>query len=149
MNPYLRKEFSVILCCRGFLRILVHWVCCLLEVTKAEIIIVKCLIQGRNNVTRVWVEPRACDQGRRKNVFTLSTTLPTCWPLQRLLILAWIYFQFLLSHALLRRQTVRVFNKCMARSQKEIVQFEYFTWNSWEIGKRNTRLNEAKAWSKK
>ena len=45
---------------------------------QAEIIIVKRLIQGRNNVTRVWVVPRSCDHGRRKNgVLTLSTTLPT------------------------------------------------------------------------
>ena len=28
---------------------------------QAEIIIVKRLIQGRNNVTRVWVEHRLCD----------------------------------------------------------------------------------------
>ena len=36
------------------------------------------LIQGRNNVTRVRVEPRSCDQGRRWNAaFTLSATLPT------------------------------------------------------------------------
>ena len=42
----------------------------------AEIIIVKRLIQGRKYVTRVWVEPRSCDQGRRKNdAFTLSVTL--------------------------------------------------------------------------
>ena len=34
---------------------------------QAEIIIVKRLIQGRNNGTRVWVEPRLFDQGRRKN----------------------------------------------------------------------------------
>ena len=34
---------------------------------QAEIIIVKRLIQGRNNVTRVRVEPRSFDQGRRKN----------------------------------------------------------------------------------
>ena len=33
---------------------------------QAEIIIVKRLIQGRNNVTRVRVEPRSFDQGRRK-----------------------------------------------------------------------------------
>ena len=45
---------------------------------QAEIIIVKRLIQGRNNVTRVRVEPRSCDRGRRKNdAFTLSATLPT------------------------------------------------------------------------
>ena len=45
---------------------------------QAEIIIVKRLIQGRNNVTRVRVEPRPIDQGRRKNdAFTHSATLPT------------------------------------------------------------------------
>ena len=45
---------------------------------QAEIIIVKRLIQGRNNVTRVRVEPRPFDQGRRKNdAFTHSATLPT------------------------------------------------------------------------
>ena len=32
---------------------------------QAEIIIIKRLIQERNNVTRVRVEPRSCDQGRR------------------------------------------------------------------------------------
>ena len=36
---------------------------------QAEIIIVKRLIQGRNSVTRVRVEPRSFDQGRRKNLF--------------------------------------------------------------------------------
>ena len=45
---------------------------------QAEIIIVKRLIQGRNNVTRVRVEPRSCDRGRRKNdAFNLLATLPT------------------------------------------------------------------------
>ena len=40
---------------------------------QAEIIIVKRLIQGRNSVTRVRVEPRSFDQGRRKNdAFTYS-----------------------------------------------------------------------------
>ena len=34
---------------------------------QAEIIIVKRLIQGRSNVTRVRVEPKSCDQGCRKN----------------------------------------------------------------------------------
>ena len=34
---------------------------------QAEIIIVKRLIQGRNNVIRFRVEPRSCDQHRRKN----------------------------------------------------------------------------------
>ena len=41
-----------------------------------DIIIVKRLIQGRTNVTRVRVEPRSFDQGRRKNdSFTLSAAL--------------------------------------------------------------------------
>ena len=45
---------------------------------QAEIIIVKRLIQGRNSVTRVRVEPRSFDQGHRKNdAFTYSATLPT------------------------------------------------------------------------
>ena len=34
---------------------------------QAKIIVVKRLIQGRNYVTKVRVEPKACDQGRRKN----------------------------------------------------------------------------------
>ena len=43
---------------------------------QAEIIIVKRLIQGRNNVTRVRVEPRSFDQGRRKNdAFLVAHTL--------------------------------------------------------------------------
>ena len=45
---------------------------------QAEIIIVNGLIQGRNNVTRVRVEPRSFNQGRRKNdAFTHSAKLPT------------------------------------------------------------------------
>ena len=43
---------------------------------QAEIIIVKRLVQGRNNVTRV--EPKSCDQGCRKN-----DALPP-WPRCRL-----------------------------------------------------------------
>ena len=43
---------------------------------QAEIIIVKRLIQERNSVTRVRVEPRSFDQGCRKNdAFTYSATL--------------------------------------------------------------------------
>ena len=39
--------------------------------------VVKRLIQGPNNVARVRVEPRSCDQGGRKNdALTLSTTQP-------------------------------------------------------------------------
>ena len=50
----------------------------LVQSHQAEIIIVKRLNQGRNNVTRLRVEPRSCDQSRRKNdVFTLSPTLST------------------------------------------------------------------------
>ena len=45
---------------------------------QAEIFIVKRLIQGRNNVFTVRVEPRSCNQGHRKSeAFTLSATLPT------------------------------------------------------------------------
>ena len=48
---------------------------------QAEIIIIKRLIQGRNSVTRVRVEPRSLDQGRRKNdAFTYSATLLTTLP---------------------------------------------------------------------
>ena len=44
----------------------------------SEIIIVKRLIQGRNNVARVRVEPRPFNQGRRKSdAFTQLATLPT------------------------------------------------------------------------
>ena len=39
---------------------------------QAEILIVKRLIQEHNNVTRVQVEPRSCDQGRRKTNALLS-----------------------------------------------------------------------------
>ena len=45
---------------------------------QAEIIIVKRLIQGRNNVTRVRIKPRSYDQDRRKkDEFALSSILPT------------------------------------------------------------------------
>ena len=45
---------------------------------QAEMFIVKYLIQERNNMTRVQVEPRLYDQSRHKNdIFTLSATLPT------------------------------------------------------------------------
>ena len=41
---------------------------------QAEMLIVKRFIQGRNNMTRVRIEPTLCNQGRHKNdVFTLST----------------------------------------------------------------------------
>ena len=44
---------------------------------QAEIMTVKRLIQRRNNVIRVRVEPRSCDQDHRKNdAFTLSARLP-------------------------------------------------------------------------
>ena len=43
---------------------------------KAEIIILKRLAQGRNNVIKVRVEHRSSDQGRRKNdAFTLTASL--------------------------------------------------------------------------
>ena len=53
-------------CCCGFLQILALNL--LLDRShQEEIIIVKRLIQGRNNVTRVQVEPISLDQGRLKN----------------------------------------------------------------------------------
>ena len=48
-----------------------HWV---------EIIIVKRLVTRHNSMTWLRVEPRSCDQGRRKNdAFTLSASLLTRW----------------------------------------------------------------------
>ena len=45
---------------------------------QAEIIIVKRLVQERNNVTRVRVQPRSCDQGRSESdAFTHSAMLAT------------------------------------------------------------------------
>ena len=47
---------------------------------QVEIIIVKRLIQGCNNVTRARVEPRSFNLGRRKNnAFTIAATLPTIY----------------------------------------------------------------------
>ena len=47
----------------------------LVQSHQVEITIVKRLIQTRNNVTRVRVEPRSCDQGRLKiDAFTHSIT---------------------------------------------------------------------------
>ena len=39
----------------------------LIQSHQAEIIIAKRLIQESNDLTRVRVEPRSCDHGRRKN----------------------------------------------------------------------------------
>ena len=53
---------------------------------QTEVIIVKRLIQGRNNVTKVRVEPT--DRGRRKNdAFTHSAALPTNRYLQPFIII--------------------------------------------------------------
>ena len=50
---------------------------------QAKIIIVKRLFKERNNGTRVRVEPRSFDQGRRKNdAFTHLATLPTPLPIR-------------------------------------------------------------------
>ena len=50
----------------------------LVQSHQATIIIVKRLIQGCDNVTRVLVESRSYDQRRRKNnAFALLSTLPT------------------------------------------------------------------------
>ena len=49
----------------------------LVQSHQAQIIIVKRLIQGHKNVTKMRVEPRSIVQGRRKNnAFTLLATLP-------------------------------------------------------------------------
>ena len=65
-------------CSYGFFSNSCPMILLLVRSHQAEIIIVKRLIQGRNNVTRVRGEPRSCDWDRRKNdVFTLSATLPT------------------------------------------------------------------------
>ena len=51
---------------------------------QAEVIIVKPLIQERNNVTRVLIEPRSLDQHCRKNdVFTHSVMMFLCYDLYR------------------------------------------------------------------
>ena len=69
-------EFSVIQCLCQFLGILVHRTLVLVRSHQAEIIIVKRLIQRRNNVTRVGVEPKSCNQGRCKNnAFALSVSI--------------------------------------------------------------------------
>ena len=65
------QEFPMIQCSCGFF----HRAEIIIE-HQAEIIIVKRLIQGRNNETRVRVEPRLCDQDRRKK--TLLPSRPRC-----------------------------------------------------------------------
>ena len=68
----------------------------------AELIIVKRLIQGRNNETRVRVEPRSFDQGRCKNyAFTHSATLPT--------FVNWIiWYALIISNNILQSQFLLV-----------------------------------------
>ena len=47
----------------------------LVQSHQAEIIVIKRFIQGRNNTTGMGVEPRSCNQRRRKNdTFTHSAT---------------------------------------------------------------------------
>ena len=55
------------------------WDLLLVGFHPAEIVIVKCLIQGRNSVTRVRVKPRLLfDQGHHKNdAFAILAMLPT------------------------------------------------------------------------
>ena len=73
-NPHSAPAYRSFQCSCGFLRILVHWICCLFKA-----IIVKRLVQGRSNVTRVRVEARSCDQGRRKNdAFSPLPIRPRC-----------------------------------------------------------------------
>ena len=83
-----------------FLLIQCLWICSnscplnllLVRIQQAEIIILMRLIQGRNNMTRVRVKPRSCDQGRRDNdAFALSTMLPT---ISKLLLFKLFHLQF-------------------------------------------------------
>ena len=72
------KGFPVIQCSCGFFSNSCPLNLLLVQSHQAEIIIVKRLIQGHNNVTRVQVEPRSFDQSHRKNyTITFSAPLPT------------------------------------------------------------------------
>ena len=63
---------------------------------QAEIIIVKRLIQGRNNLTRARIEPESRNQGRRQNdAFTYSTTLPTSEKNQHTVACGWFVYLIL------------------------------------------------------
>ena len=74
------KEFPMIQCSCGFFSNSCPLNLLLVQSLQAEIIIVKRLIQGLNNVTMVQVEPRSFDQSHRKNyAVTLSAPLPTKW----------------------------------------------------------------------
>ena len=75
-NPQLLRSFQS--SCE-FFRIIAPFNLLLVRSHHAKITIVKRLIQRcKNNVARVRVELRSCDQGCRKNdAFTLPATLPT------------------------------------------------------------------------
>ena len=74
------KGFPMIQCSCGFFSNSCPLNLLLVQSLQAEIIIVKRLIQGHNNVTRVQVEPISFDQSHRKNyAVTLSAPLPTKW----------------------------------------------------------------------
>ena len=74
------KGFPMIQCSCGFFSNSCPLNLLLVQTLQAEIIIVKCLIQGHNNGTRVQVEPRSFDQSHCKNyAVTLSAPLPTKW----------------------------------------------------------------------
>ena len=75
----LAQEFPKLRCYCRCLRILVNWIHCLFEATKQRyLIVIKYVIQEHNIVARVRIEPRSCDQGRRKiDTFTLSARY---WP---------------------------------------------------------------------
>ena len=68
----------MIQCSCGFLRILATEYVAYFRSHQTETTIIKRLIQGRNNLTRMRVEPRSRDQGRRKSdAFTPSAALLT------------------------------------------------------------------------
>ena len=72
-SPHLLESFQ---CSCGFLRIRPLNLL-FVQSHQAEIIIANRLIHWRSNVTRVWVEPKSCGQGLRKNdAFTVLATLP-------------------------------------------------------------------------
>ena len=98
---------------------------------QAEIIIVKRLIQGRNNVTRVRVEPRSFDQGRRKNdAFTVC--LP---PNQK----SWLRLCSRLSYVLYGIKIERVYVR--QRKIKSLYQKRMFTQNFLRNNQHDVRYS--------
>ena len=72
----------------------------LVQNLQRKIITTNGLIRGRNNITRMRVEPRSCNQVHCKNhVFAHSVTLPTSLSCKSGLVLCSIFFKhFLKNH---------------------------------------------------